>query len=221
MAHILVEAFDGLINGRIVSVPAGTELSAANDGDAIIAAGAATFEFSEGNRDAVAALVEKWRGISATRTGVKLISFVSQVVTAPIAQVAYSGAGDIAAPAFAVVVGNAPTGTDFAWTRNGRVSNAGLSAAGDIMRVTGRFTLVTDIGVTPQADLPMPAPMLSSETTHGIVVTAFTGDTAQVITAERVTDEDVVRFLGTGVTGAEATIVVDFAITYQAAGAAA
>lgn len=187
MAHILVEAFDGLINGRIVSVPAGTELSAAIDDDAIIAAGAATFEFSD----------------------------------APIAQVAYSGAGDIAAPAFAVVVGNAPTGTDFAWTRNGRVSNAGLSAAGDIMRVTGRFTLVTDIGVTPQADLPMPAPMLSSETTHGIVVTAFTGDTAQVITAERVTDEDVVRFLGTGVTGAEATIVVDFAITYQAAGAAA
>lgn len=89
MARILVEAFDGLIGGRIVNIPAGTELTAAVGGDAVLAAGAATFEFSEDNRAAVEAAVSAWRAVSATRVGVKLISFASQKAP-PVARGVYA-----------------------------------------------------------------------------------------------------------------------------------
>lgn len=89
MARILVEAFDGLIGGRIVNMPAGTELTAAVDGDAVLAAGAATFEFQEGDRAAVESAVAAWRAVSATRVGVKLISFVSQAAP-PVARGVYT-----------------------------------------------------------------------------------------------------------------------------------
>lgn len=79
MARILVEAFDGLIGGRIVNIPAGTELTDAIGGAAVLAAGAATFEFEEDDRAEVETLVAAWRVISATRVGIKLISFVAQV----------------------------------------------------------------------------------------------------------------------------------------------
>ena len=89
MARILVEAFDGLIGGRIVNMPAGTELTAAVDGDAVLAAGAATFEFQEGDRAAVESAVAAWRAVSATRVWVKLISFVSQAAP-PVARGVYT-----------------------------------------------------------------------------------------------------------------------------------
>lgn len=78
MARILLEAFDGLIGGRIVTMAAGTELSAANDGDAVVAAGAAVLTFEESARASVEAGVAAWRGVVATQHGVKLLSFVAQ-----------------------------------------------------------------------------------------------------------------------------------------------
>lgn len=135
MARILTEAFDGLIGGRIVSVPAGTELSDANDGAAILAAGAATFEFTEASRVAVEAQVAAWRAVVGTKRDVKLISFVSQTVAQ---NYAYSG---VAAPALTFsadgtgsIAGSAGAGS-LGVSRVG--SGAGVPSAGDTVRVGG------------------------------------------------------------------------------------